>query len=39
MLLYNIKTENVNKDFTNNKGNFDFSNYSAYQNNMIIETN
>ena len=28
-LMYEIKTEDVYEDFSNNKGTFDFSNYST----------
>ena len=38
-LLYEIKTEDVCKDFSNEKEMFHFSNYSTYQNIMIFQTN
>ena len=38
-LMYEIKTENAYGDFSNNKENFDFSNYPTKSNTMIIQTN
>ena len=36
--IYEIKTEDVYKDFRNDKEIFDFSNYSIIQNYMIFQT-
>ena len=38
-LLYEIKTEDIYKDFSNNKKMFQFSNFQLSQNIMIIQTN
>ena len=38
-LLYEIKTEDIYKDFSNNKKMFHFSNFQLSQNIMIIQTN
>ena len=37
--MYKIKTEDVYKDFSNDKEIFDNSNYSINENIMIIQTN
>ena len=38
-LMYEIETEDVYEDFSNDKEMFDFSNYSTNQNIMVIEKN
>ena len=38
-LMYEIKTEDVSEDFSDDTEMFDFSNYSTSQNIMIIQTN
>ena len=37
--MYEIKTEDVYEDFSDDKEMFEFSNYSASQNIMIVQTN
>ena len=37
--MYEIKTEDVYEEFSNDKQMFDFSNYSAKSNIMMIQTN
>ena len=38
-LMYEIKTKDVYEDFSKNKEMFDFSNYLASQNVLMIQTN
>ena len=37
--MYEIKTEDVYEDFSDDKEMFEFSNYSTSQNIMIVQTN